>query len=145
MELDIHQQEHTDWNEIKTSVHIRSAAESVTINLPISKENIIEADDFDIRVYDHYFTEFESVKVAITHDEKGFTFVISGFTEELINGMKSSFGDGLTIEIHSYCSKSDGVWEELKKSTVKTTKPCTVRGQITSAINAGKLPVYVTQ
>ena len=44
VEVDIHKQEHKDWNEIKTSVHIRTDAESVKIVIPIPKDNIRTCD-----------------------------------------------------------------------------------------------------
>lgn len=138
VEVDIHQQEHQDWNEIKTSVHIRTDAESVTINLPISEENIIEQDDFDIRVYNFYFKEY-IIKHQITHDAQGITIQIYDIPAELINQMKAQFGDGLTVEVHSYCRKAEGVWEELKKSTVATGKACTLKGQVTSAFTDEKV------
>lgn len=132
VEVDIHLQEHKDWNEIKTSIHIRTDVESVTVNLPISYDNIVEADDFAIRIYDYYFSGYQ-IKDLITHDANGITIKISDIDPELINTLKQKFGDGLTIEVHSYCTKLEGVWEELKNSTVTTGKTCTLKYQITSA------------
>ena len=54
VEIDIHKQEHKDWNEIKTSVHIRADVENIQINIPIEYANIVEADDFQIRIYNKY-------------------------------------------------------------------------------------------
>lgn len=132
VEVDIHLQEHKDWNEIKTSVHIRTDAESVTIKLPISQSNIIEQDDFAVRFYDYYYKEYE-LKHKITHDKNGITIQITKINPDFINELKNCIGDGLTVEVHSYCTHLEGVWEELKKSTVTTGKACTIEGQITSA------------
>ena len=46
VEIDIHQQEHEDWNEIKTSIHIRADIESIEINIPLNFDDIVEIDDF---------------------------------------------------------------------------------------------------
>ena len=48
IEVDIHQQEHKDWNEIKTSVHLRDTV-NVRILIPIPSEFVAIPDDFDIR------------------------------------------------------------------------------------------------
>jgi hypothetical protein len=133
LEVDIHQQEHQDWNEIKTSIHIRTDVESVTINIPLRQEDIIERDDFAIRVFDFDYSEYH-ITHKVTHNENGITIEITDIPAELIQTLKDNFGDGLTIEIHSYCTTAD-IWEQLKGSrVVKTGKPCTVNGQIHSAL-----------
>lgn len=134
VEIDIHQQMHKDWNEIKTSLHIRTDVESLTLNIPLSQEDVIERDDFAIRVFDFDYNEYH-ISHTVTHDEKGITIEISNIPAELIQTLKDNFGDGLTIEIHSYCT-TDDVWEKLKKShVVQIGKPCTVNGQIHSALH----------
>ena len=140
VEVDIHLQEHQDWNEIKVSTHIRTDAGSVTINLPLSYSNIIEQDDFSIRVYDYYYMEYE-VSHEVKHDENGITITISDIDPDLINSLKEQYGDGLTIEVHSYCTQLEGVWEELKRSTVRTGNSCTIEGQITSAYSSDYVPI----
>jgi len=143
VEIDIHQQEHQDWNEIKTSVHIRADVESITINLPISEDNIVEQDDFAIRVYGFEYDDI-AIKNEIKHDADGITYRIYDIPASLIEELKNKIGDGLTVEIHSYCKKEDNVWEELKKSkVVKIGKTCTINGQITSAYNDEKYPIYL--
>ena len=132
VEVDVHLQEHKDWNEIKTSVHIRTDAENVHINIPIDYNNIVEQDDFAIRIYNYYFSEYE-IKNIISHDENGITINITNIDPELINTLKEKYGDGITVEIHSYCIKQDGVWEQMKETTISTGKPCDLKYQITSA------------
>ena len=133
VEIDIHQQTHQDWNEIKTSVHIRADVESVTINIPLNQADVIEKDDFAIRVFDFNYKEY-NVTHTVTHNENGITIEIANIPAELINELKQNFHDGLTIEIHSYCTTED-IWEQLSKSSVvKLGKPCTVKGQVTSAL-----------
>ena len=135
VEVDIHKQEHKDWNEIKTSVHIRTDAESVKIVIPIPYDNIVEADDFAIRIYDYYISGIE-IENMITHDDNGITINITNIDPTVIERLKSQFGDGLTVEVHSYCKKEDGVWEAMKKTTIETGKVCDLKYQITSAVAA---------
>lgn len=144
VEIDIHQQDHYDWNEIKTSIHIRTDCKSITLNLPLEYESIVEQDDFNIRVFNYYYKEYV-IKHKITHDENGITIQISDIPAELISDLKSQFGDGLTIEIHSYCSNAN-YWDQLKEScVVKTGKTCQVTGQITSAFNDELIPIRIMQ
>ena len=134
VEVDIHQQVHQDWNEIKTSLHIRADVESITINIPLNEEDVIEKDDFNVRVFNFDYSEYH-ITHTITHNDKGITIEISNIPAQLIQDLKDNFGDGLTIEIHSYCTTND-IWEQLKKSSVVSTgKPCTVNGQIHSALH----------
>lgn len=141
VEVDIHLQEHKDWNEIKVSAHIRADASSVTINLPLDKDNIIEQNSFDVRVYDYYFKDYGAVKHEIKHNDNGVTIEISNISATMIDELKDTFGDGLNVEVHSFCKAQDGVWEQLKKSTVTTGNPCTLRGQITSAYSDDKVVI----
>lgn len=148
VEVDIHQQEHYDWNEIKTSIHIRTDVESIKINIPLGLEDIIEQDDFDIRVYNSYFKEYKEVTHTITHDANGITIEIANISAAMIEELKSLYGDGLTIEIFSYCVKEDDaatIWSKVKESTVISTgKACTVEGQITTAYQPDvKLPIKI--
>ena len=142
VEIDIHQQDHYDWNEIKTSIHIRTDCESLSLNLPLDYESIVEQDNFEMKVFDYNYKDYV-ISHEILHNEDGITIRISGIPAELINELKSRFGDGLTIEIHSYCTSSD-YWDQLKESCVlKTGKPCSVIGQITSAFNDELIPIKV--
>ena len=137
VEIDIHQQIHEDWNEIKTSIHIRAACESIKINIPLNYEDIVEQDDFNIRIYDFYYKEY-IINHTITHDNNGITIEITNIPSSLIDELKTNFGDGLTVEIHSYCTRKD-IWDQLSKSyVINTGKPCTVNGQITSAYKEGE-------
>jgi hypothetical protein len=138
VEVDIHQQEHADWAEIKTSVHVRTDAGSVVINIPLAYDDILEGDGVDVRIYKEYFegTEYEGLNVTVTHDEKGITIAIEGINADKIDGYKEHFGDGLTVEVESFCKNDDAarIWNAVRNSAVLTTgKPCTVVGQITSA------------
>lgn len=136
VEIDIHQQKHESWNEIKTSVHIRANCESVKINIPLAYEDVIEQDDFAIRVYDFYYKEYV-VTPTIKHDNKGITIEINNIPGNLIQEFWDNYRDGLTVEIHSYCTKED-IWDRLSQSTVNTSKNCNVKGQITTAYDPEK-------
>jgi len=134
VEIDIHQQIHQDWNEIKTSIHVRADVETIKINIPLNQADVIEKDDFAIRVFDFNYKEY-NLTHTVTHDQNGITIEISNIPAELIQELKQNFHDGLTIEIHSYCTTED-IWEQLSKSSVvKLGKPCTVKGQVTSALH----------
>lgn len=141
VEIDIHQQKHIDWNEIKTSVHIRTDIESIKINIPLSFDDIVEQDDFQIRVFTSYYKEYQNVTVTITHNEKGITIEISNINPDIINSLKETYGDGITVEIFSY---SKSISDKIKDSHVITTgKPCTIVGQITSAYNDEVIPIKI--
>lgn len=145
VEIDVHQQEHKDWNEIKTSIHMRDTTE-VEVFLPIDYQE--QADDFDIRIGEDYkyITELKNtqvtiggksydVEVSITHEEAGIRIVVKPNKEALIAARKE-YEDGLTFEIHSYVTSGipvPTIWEKLKKTTYKVTPDTQVYGQITSA------------
>lgn len=142
VEVDVHQQVHQNWNEIKTSIHVRTDCSSVKVIIPLKEEDILENDDFAIRVYDFYYQEY-TVKHKITHDANGIIIEITDIPASLIEQCKADFGDGITIEVHSYCTKD--VWDDLKRSRVQTGKPIgEIKGQITSALRPGEeFPIYV--
>jgi len=141
--VDIHQQEHQDWNSIKTSIHIRADIENIKINIPLKEQDIIEQDDFAIRVYKQWYLEYEPVEIQVTHDENGITIEVTNIPADLIAKMKEDFGDGLTIEVYTYTIKGD-IWDDLKKSRIVSMgKAATVDGQVTSALVPGeKVQLY---
>lgn len=138
VEVDFHQQQHADWAEIKTSVHVRTDAGSVVLNIPLAYDDILEGDGVNVRIYKDYFkdTEYDGLNVTVTHDENGITIAIENIDAAKIDQYKEEFGDGLTVEVQSFCKNdsAERIWEAVKHSAVITTgKPCTVVGQITSA------------
>ncbi|MBR4645432.1 MAG: hypothetical protein IKO73_09865 [Bacteroidaceae bacterium] len=143
VEVDVHQQSHKDWNEIKTSIHVRTDCSSVKVIIPLKEEDILEQDDFAIRVFNFYYQDYV-IKHNIKHDANGITIEITDIPASLIEQCKTDFGDGITIEIHSYCTKD--VWEELKNSRVQTGKSCNVEGQVSSALRPGEeVQIHVEQ
>lgn len=104
-EIDIHQQVHKDWNEIKTSIHIRDSIDKVTIVLPIDSSLVCEKDDFNVR---RYITTVDGseVKVTIYHNETNITYEIELDPSVVMKNMKET-GDGITVEIHSYTKEKE--------------------------------------
>lgn len=166
VEFDIHQQEHKDWNEIKTSIHVRDTA-AVHVFLPIPMESQAVADDFDIRtgnVY-QYVESFEakfefagkefSFPVEINHTATGIDFLIDCTTAEAKEALKLArgvFDDGITFEIHSYVNPdvaTDQIWNWLKTVKLPSTKTSQwpqdgdisthVRGQVSSAYHMDEM------
>ncbi len=131
VEVDIHLQEHKDWNEIKTSIHVRTDAKDVIVNIPIDYSNIVEQDDFAVRFYDYYYREY-NIEHEIIHNEDGITIKINNIDPEFINYLKKTFGDGLTVEVHSYCKER--TFDKIQQSTVTTTNNCEIKYFISDAI-----------
>lgn len=145
VEVDIHQQEHKDWNEIKTSIHLRDTVDA-EVFLPIGYQAL--ADDFDIRVgrdYE-YVTEMANCQItieettytlqcSIKHEQEGIRITVKPNVEALRAAAKV-YSDGLTFEVHTYTSTAipnDVIWNLLKQSTCQADPFTHVFGQITSA------------
>ena len=166
VEFDIHQQKHKDWNEIKTSIHVRDTA-AVHVFLPIPMESQAVADDFDIRtgnVY-QYVESFEakfefagkefSFPVEINHTATGIDILIDCTTAEAKEALKLArgvFDDGITFEIHSYVNPdvaTEQIWNWLKTVKLPSTKTSQwpqdgdisthVRGQVSSAYHMDEM------
>lgn len=115
IEFDIHQQEHKDWNEIKTSIHLRDSV-CVRVLIPIQREFIAVPDDFDIRAGIDYnrIVEREIVpysvagknfetEVRINRADNGIEILIDGTTcKEALKLAREKYDDGITFEIHNY-------------------------------------------
>lgn len=145
IEIDVHQQQHTDWNEIKTSIHMRDTA-AVEVFLPIDYQ--AQADDFDIRIGEEfkYITEYKNasitigdttydVAVTIKHEAEGIRIQIQPNKEALIAARKL-YDDGITFEVHSYVTSdvtNQFIWDRLKTTTCTDDPYTTIIGQITSA------------
>lgn len=160
VEFDIHQQEHKDWNEIKTSIHVRDTA-AVHVFLPIPIESQAVSDDFDIRTGNVYQyvenieAKFEfagkefSFPVVIKHTATGIDILIDCTTADAKEALKLArgvFDDGITFEIHSYVNPdvaTEQIWNWLKTVKLPSTKTSQwpqdgdisthVRGQVSSA------------
>lgn len=133
IEVDIHQQDHKDWNETKTSVHIRQATD-VTIELPMGTDLVCPSDDFAIRTYEAFIPGQEldnKIVVTVSHEQTKTVIHITGITKQVLD----TYHGEVTVEVHNYFNTKD-IWTELKKSTVTTSEyKIKVIGQITSAFN----------
>ena len=166
VEFDIHQQEHKDWNEIKTSIHVRDTA-AVHVFLPIPIESQAVSDDFDIRTGDvyQYVENFEAkfefagqeftFPVEINHTATGIDILIDCTTAEAKEALKLArgvFDDGITFEIHSYVNPdvaTEQIWNWLKTVKLPSTKTSQwpqdgdisthVRGQVSSAYHMDEM------
>ena len=138
VEVDIHQQTHDSWDEIKTAIHIRDTVD-VTVRIPVGNEYLAEQDDFRIRVWTAYYTiENETYPVTITaiHETDELIINVTGVTAELLRkANEETDGDGITVEVCSYYKNVDHAqaWEWIKGATVSTYEKTNIRGQITSA------------
>ena len=166
VEFDIHQQEHKDWNEIKTSIHVRDTA-AVHVFLPIPIESQAVSDDFDIRTGNVYQyvenieAKFEfagkefSFPVKINHTATGIDILIDCTTADAKEALKLArgvFDDGITFEIHSYVNPNvatEQIWNWLKTVKLPSTKTSQwpqdgdisthVRGQVSSAYHMDEM------
>lgn len=169
VEFDIHQQIHKDWNEIKTSIHMRDTA-AIHVCLPIPFEYQAVADDFDIRTgKDYEYVEVIDAKfsfagqeftfpVQINHTAAGIDILIDCTTPEAKEALKLARGvydDGITFEIHSYVNPSatpDQIWGWLKTTKLPATKAAQwpqdgdisthIRGQVSSAYHMDEMIRY---
>lgn len=156
VEVDIHQQAHKDWNEIKTSIHLR---DNVTAEVFIPLDYAEQADDFAIRagVDYEYITEVLNSKVkigeteynldvSITHEEGGIRIIVKPNAEALA-AAKELYNDGITYELHNYVTygiPQENIWAKLKNSTVTVSPYTKVYGQITSAYYEDVVPITNT-
>lgn len=160
VEFDVHQQEHKDWKEIKTSIHIRAAVDSKII-IPVPQEYQAQADDFAIRAgvqYEYINKTIElggksySFEFEIEHAQEG--IVITAKAKDNAEALKAAmdlYGDGVTFEVHTYAVNDitdDQLWAYLKQTQcLRTTvtddftgpQACNVKGQVTTAFSEEKI------
>lgn len=146
VEFDVHQQEHQNWKEIKTSIHLRDTVD-FTILIPIPEEYQAEADDFDLRLGEKYEYLAHSITLVdktydivftVCHKEAGIEIFVEGSKcAEALRLARALYGDGLTFEVHTYVKNEatdEMVWNWLKMTEKPTASPeTTLLGQITSA------------
>lgn len=146
IEIDIHQQEHKDWNEIKTSIHLRDTV-AVDVYLPVKYELL--ADDFAIRsgIDYEYITEVKNAQLTINgvtyelvaeieHKTDGIYIHIEP-NKEALRAARECYDDGITYEIHNYVSPlidEQAVWDMVKNSTYSVNPYTKLIGRVTSAL-----------
>ena len=136
IEVDIHQQQHSTWQEIKTSVHVRDLVEKTVVEIPLEYEHIAEVDDFAIRTYDldldakvfingkeYELDSSNPVKVTIEHKADKAVFTIVCKDAKYLKALHEQYNDGVTVEIHTYPKNltNEEVWARLKNAKVSVT------------------------
>lgn len=135
VEVDIHHQQHNDWNELKTSIHLRDTVD-VRVFIPVSHDLQAVPDDFDIRsgVDYTYLTEdikevvpvtytvagnSYSVDVQVNHKTDGIEILIAGADcAAALRDARGVYDDGITFEIHSYLYPEltpEYIWNDILK------------------------------
>ncbi len=133
VEVNVHQQLHKDWDEIKTSIHVRDLVDEVNVEIPIGFDNVAESDDFAIRTYDYELeskvflngTEYSlndtnPIKIQVKHEADKVVISVSAINHDYIKALRQAYGDGVTVEVHTYpkgLSKND-IWSRVQQSTV---------------------------
>ncbi len=151
VEVDIHEQLHKDWDEVKTSIHVRDLVDEVQVYIPIEREYLVPTDDFAIRTYDYALAskvfigkaEYElkdnsPIKVEVQHQATGITITVSAINHDYIKALQEQYGDGITIEVHSYpqlLTKTD-IFSKIKQSTVSI---------LPADYDAGKVKLHISK
>ena len=141
VEVDIHQQEHKDWQEIKTSIHLRDIVDEVKVTIPIEHKYVCDKDDFRLRYY-KYITEKSEltsesiIQIKVEYNDSNITITVKSDPAH-VQYLMDVYGDGLTIEVHNYLKDitNTDVWDKLKDSNFTTYKLTNKKGQITSAFD----------
>ena len=140
IEVDIHQQEHSTWQQIKTSIHVRDTVKTnVSVIIPIDSASYCKQDDTHLRIYEYREGDTLRATVSVTYNPDNITIEVSAEPQYVKELMLTS-GDGITFEINNYVKKdiiTDEVWKKLIESEVITDSK--KKGQITSAYNTNKI------
>lgn len=157
VEVDIHQQIHKDWNEIKTSIHVRDLVDDVKVEIPIERDNMVPSDDFAIRTYDYNLdkvyikgTEWDlgtgnPIKVSVEHQADKIVITISAINHEYVKKLLEAYGDGITVEVHSYPKNlaNDAIWKKMYDVEAKKSK-CSVTVS-PSSYDTSKVKLHTTK
>ncbi len=157
VEVNIHEQLHKDWDEIKTSIHIRDLVDEVKVEIPIGQDNMVPSDDFAIRTYDYELnkvyikgSEYElagskPIKVQVAHQSDKIVITVSDINHEYIKKLVEAYGDGITVEVHSYPQylSKDAIWNKMWNSAAnKSNCKVTVKP---SAYDSEKIKLSTTR
>lgn len=157
VEVNIHEQLHKDWDEIKTSIHIRDLVDEVKVEIPIGQENMVPSDDFAIRTYDYELnkvyikgSEYEltgakPIKVLVAHESDKIVITVSDINHDYIKKLIEAYGDGITVEVHSYPQylSKDAIWNKMWNSAANKSN-CTVMVK-PSAYDSEKIKLSTTR
>lgn len=136
VEVDIHQQEHSDWTQIKTSIHVRDSVSKVVVEIPLDIDHVAEQDDFAIRTYDlnlaekvyingkeYTFEDSKALSVNVEHQATKVVITVNVLSQEYLAALKKEYGDGITVEVNTYGKDitNEALWPYVKQSTVTVT------------------------
>lgn len=141
--VDIHQQRHSNWGEIKTSLHIYDVHD-ITVTLPMALTdynadvNSISVREFansiDVATLNANFNA--NLKVTVSTERSQVLIKVTGITQQLLDAAEKRYEDGITVEVHTFTdfARNAQVWQCLKGATVTTQSK--VKGAISSAFIA---------
>ncbi len=141
IEVDIHQQKHNTWQQIKTSIHVRDTVNTnVTVIIPIDSQYVCKQDDTVLRVYEYYsyVTNSKVSTINVKYNANNITIKVWVDPQYIKDLMLND--DGLTFEINNYIKSTltkEELWKQLKDSKVETDSK--KKGQITSTYNDEKI------
>lgn len=142
VEVDIHHQMHSNWEEIKTSIHIRDTVD-VTVKIPLPL--MAQKDDVAVRAFyidpeewykatngeenDLFYEnakEFAAVSITVTHETDNIIIKVNGISSALLKYYREHYHDGFTVEIHSYIKEDaalipDNIFALIKKAEISTS------------------------
>ena len=104
--------------------------DEVKVEIPIGQDNMVPSDDFAIRTYDYELnkvyikgSEYElagskPIKVQVAHESDKIVITVSDINHEYIKKLVEAYGDGITVEVHSYPQylEKDAIWSKLWNS-----------------------------
>ncbi len=136
VEVDIYQQEHQDWSQIKTSIHVRDSVSQVVVEIPLDINHVAEQDDFAIRTYDlnlaekvyingkeYSFEDEKALTVTVKHQATKVVITVNILSQEYLAALRKEYGDGITVEVNTYGKDitNEALWPYVKQSTVTVT------------------------
>ena len=131
VEVDVHQQEHSTWDEIKSSIHVRDLVDEVKVEIPLEFAHVAEADDFQIRTYDYALEskvylggkeynldDTNPIHVTVEHQATKVVITVSCKNKEYIKKLREVYGDGITVEVHTYAKglEKTEIWDRVKQT-----------------------------
>ena len=113
--------------------------DEVKVEIPIGQENMVPSDDFAIRTYDYELnkvyikgSEYEltgtkPIKVQVAHNSDKIVITVSDINHDYIKKLIEAYGDGITVEVHSYPQylSKDAIWNKMWNSAANKSN-CTV-------------------
>ena len=123
---------------------MRDLVSGVKVTIPLEKDYVAEADDMHIRTYsfeleskvyinghEYELQDNNPIKLTVEHQDKAVVITVSAISADYIKALRKEYGDGVTIEVHTYAKglSKEGIWSRVKQSAV-TVAPSTYEGLI---------------